>query len=439
MPATSKAQQRLFGLAYAIKKGDVKKSDADAKAVEIADSMSLEDLKKFAETDHKGLPDKVKESLLTEGKGYTEARKLIDTLRAKTYKKLDDDELWEFKKEMVDHLGGTLDEGITPGSIGGMGSMAFPSNTNGAADGSGDVPAGRGDAEEEYKKKKKKRDAEIKKQKNESMVHTSFDNFINEEYEAVGKYNTVKKVIKELGRRPSEKEVAQFIMKNYKDVTGKELKNSDPETEDKIADIVAFYKFDIGDWEEAMYYAQNESIDEAKDDRSHIMLRVAPRNVNNMRDKLQDMHVNHRVEDFKKGIIKVYTDPTSGWYGNEKAQYKLSHDVWVDKFVVKESVHEAKAKDAREDLGYVAFLEEMSDLNAKDRQRAYQSAVNVLMDKGMSEKEAVGFLNSPHGKYMAEYVIPGMDFGREAFLDKLDEYYNERMLKKYAKDFVKLA
>ena len=40
---------------------------------------------------------------------------------------------------------------------------------------------------------------------------------------------------------------------------------------------------------------------------------------------------------------------------------------------------------------------------------------------------------------MAEYTIPGMDFGPEAFLDKLDEYYNERMLKKYAKDFVKLA
>ncbi len=280
MPATSKAQQRLFGLAYAIKKGDMKKSDADAKAVEIADSMSLADLKKFAETDHKGLPDKVKESLLTEGKGYTEARKLIDTLRAKTYRKLNDDELWEFKKEMVDHLGGTLEEGISPSSMGGMGAVAFPSDTAGTADGSGDVPAGRGDAEEEYKKKKKKRDAEIEKQKNESVVHTSFANFVNE----------------------------------------------------------------------------------------------------------------------------------------------------------------AKIKDAREDLGYVSFMKEMAEINAKDLQKAYQSAVNVLVnEKGMSEKEAVGFLNSPHGKYMAEYLIPGQDFGYYAFLDKLEEYYNERMLKKYAKDFKGLA
>jgi hypothetical protein len=104
-----------------------------------------------------------------------------------------------------------------------------------------------------------------------------------------------------------------------------------------------------------------------------------------------------------------------------------------------ESLQEAKASDARENLGYVSFLKEMSDLNAKDRQRAYQSAVNVLVDKGMTEKQAVGFLNSPHGKYMAEYVTPANDFSHDAFLDKLDEYYNERMLKKLAKDFEKLG
>ena len=104
-----------------------------------------------------------------------------------------------------------------------------------------------------------------------------------------------------------------------------------------------------------------------------------------------------------------------------------------------ESVHEAKESNARENLGYVAFLKKMSDLNAKDRQRAYQSAVNVLVDKGMTEKQAVGFLNSPHGKYMAEYVTPANDFSHDAFLDKLDEYYNERMLKKLAKDFEKLG
>jgi len=48
-------------------------------------------------------------NILNEGKGYNEARKLIATLRSRTYRKLNDDELYEFRKEMVDHLGGTLD------------------------------------------------------------------------------------------------------------------------------------------------------------------------------------------------------------------------------------------------------------------------------------------------------------------------------------------
>ena len=47
-----------------------------------------------------------------------------------------------------------LSENITPAGIGGMGPVVLPGN---GTLGSGDVPAGPGDAEEEYKKKKKKR------------------------------------------------------------------------------------------------------------------------------------------------------------------------------------------------------------------------------------------------------------------------------------------
>lgn len=47
-----------------------------------------------------------------------------------------------------------FDENLELGQIGGMGEVSLP--VDGEL-GSGDVPAGRGDAEEEYKKKKKKR------------------------------------------------------------------------------------------------------------------------------------------------------------------------------------------------------------------------------------------------------------------------------------------
>tara|TARA_Y100000385_G_C13078124_1_gene632474 strand:- start:56 stop:1015 length:960 start_codon:yes stop_codon:yes gene_type:complete len=318
-----------------------------------------------------------------------------------------------------------MNEGITPANIGGMGPTSFPGT--GASinvKGSGDVSSPSGDANKRFKKKKKEREEELKKKKNESILHTSFTNFVNEEYVSEGTFqgNQIAIYNGEDGETYIEKKGKGYYGYNNEfDFTAKNKR----ELEQMLSG-----------WG---YYKIAGSLDEAKDDRSHIILRVAPRNVNNMAFKLQDMHVNHRVEDHKKGIIKVYTDPTSGWHGNEKAQYKLTHDVWVDKFVVKESVDEAKIGDARGDLGYVALLKEMSDLNNRDIQSAYNDALDVLEDKGMSEKQAIGFLNSPHGKYMAEYVIPGMDYGHEAFLYKLEEYYNERMLKQYAKDYIGLA
>lgn len=66
MPSTSIAQQRLMGQAYALKTGELKSSDLDPKyrkqIEDLADSMSEKDLKDFAETSHKGLPQKVKEN-----------------------------------------------------------------------------------------------------------------------------------------------------------------------------------------------------------------------------------------------------------------------------------------------------------------------------------------------------------------------------------------
>lgn len=820
MPATSKAQQRLFGIAYAVKVGDLPRSKADKRALELADNLTIKELLKFAKTDHDGLPDKVKEM-------------------------------------------------VTPANIGGMGALSFPSNFSGAADGSGDVPAGRGDAEEEYKKKKKERE-EQKKRKNETMIFTDFNSFLNEEYQPNGKYNTVAKVRKKLGPRASEKTVAEFIIANLKDVTGigpKELRDGykTDQALDKVADIAAFYKFDDIEWNTAFQDAINnapydwevdynfESVNEGEiSDTFDLILdtinkykKIKPvkpyfnaakrmalkskglENLEDIRDHLDktlkdftvtkiskgdnypsqesfrvinknrkiysitmdlnepgefditysDLNESRSVEvgDFIKTEYGYYYKRVPGKVGGQEAfvevmngkvkkrktslhsstkfevvpppddlketvneakapfEYNLGYkgqrgekpywkyaevignkvkdiegirdyhkqqarggrtavqdisnriligtygqpdikddivralkgvdpnldlstiknnydasdysrskndqdkDKWEWEIQKKEDYHswekkyggkpkqdtefthdhqmrfidmlapysttqhqladiqitsledflqyasdhvsaanlkkvtkrikkeypklesanyinqksfiktwesfvnerrgatsteftkpgndgdiyfskregnsvairkgdklqsiyvyndepkfgkihksdkrwenmgkpsekllidlklknvgglitrddateagrilfnfvsqmEAKARDAREDLGYVSFLKDMGEINAKDLQRAYQSAVNVLVnEKGMTEKQAVGFLNSPHGKYMAEYLIPGQDYSYEAFLDKLDEYYNERMLGKLAKDFQKLG
>ena len=107
MPSTSKSQQRLMGVAYAVKKGDMQISDVDVdyrdKVKDLVDGMTLKQLKGFAETKHEGLPEVV--------------------------------------------------ENISIDSVGGIGPVKLPTSTE---NGSGDVPAGQGDADEEYKKKRKK-------------------------------------------------------------------------------------------------------------------------------------------------------------------------------------------------------------------------------------------------------------------------------------------
>jgi len=62
MPAKSKAQQRLFGMVDAYKKGELDNPSKEVK--DIADNMSTKEVKKFAKTKRKGLPEKVSENVV---------------------------------------------------------------------------------------------------------------------------------------------------------------------------------------------------------------------------------------------------------------------------------------------------------------------------------------------------------------------------------------
>jgi len=61
MSAKSKSQQRLMAQAYEIKKGELKPEDLNPayrdEIVKLADSMTMQQLKDFAETSHKGLKE----------------------------------------------------------------------------------------------------------------------------------------------------------------------------------------------------------------------------------------------------------------------------------------------------------------------------------------------------------------------------------------------
>ena len=63
MPAQSQQQQKLFGLALAVKRGEVSASEVSDEVKAIVDRMSEKDIEDFAGTSHKGLPKKVEQQM----------------------------------------------------------------------------------------------------------------------------------------------------------------------------------------------------------------------------------------------------------------------------------------------------------------------------------------------------------------------------------------
>lgn len=64
MPSKSKAQQRLFGIALAVRRGNIERSKVDQEVLDIVDGkMTDKQIEDFARTKHKGLKDYIKEML----------------------------------------------------------------------------------------------------------------------------------------------------------------------------------------------------------------------------------------------------------------------------------------------------------------------------------------------------------------------------------------
>ena len=178
-------------------------------------------------------------------------------------------------------------------------------------------------------------------------IKRTFEEFINEKREDVGKYNTVKKVVAKLGRRPSEQELASFINDNYYDVTEVERGDDDPQANDKIADLVGFYKFDIDDWEIAWADAQNESvITEAKKG-----------------EVVKDMgvwKVKTTKEDYKRtGRMFWQTMDNRNEYIDKTFKSKKEAEKWLSESVVNES----------KDMTFTDYLEVL-DVKFKDAMAA---------------------------------------------------------------------
>lgn len=90
MPSKSKSQQRFFGMVRAYQKGDLKGSEVGKKVKKAAKSMSKKDVKDFAKTKHKGLPNHVKNKKINENNMNFALKKHIFSGREEMNSVLDD-------------------------------------------------------------------------------------------------------------------------------------------------------------------------------------------------------------------------------------------------------------------------------------------------------------------------------------------------------------
>ena len=64
MPAQSKSQQRLFGMALAVRKGELERSKVSKEILDIVDGeMTNKEIEDFAKTKHKNLKEHLIDSI----------------------------------------------------------------------------------------------------------------------------------------------------------------------------------------------------------------------------------------------------------------------------------------------------------------------------------------------------------------------------------------
>ena len=101
MPALSKKQQRFFGIVRAIQKGE--QPPTTPETAKAAEDMKKTDVKKFASTKHKGLPEKkvTKEEIQTDRKiSFPEMqRRIRDAKERRRQQKKESDKLYSDTKK----------------------------------------------------------------------------------------------------------------------------------------------------------------------------------------------------------------------------------------------------------------------------------------------------------------------------------------------------
>lgn len=139
------------------------------------------------------------------------------------------------------------------------------------------------------------------------MKAKKFNEFLNEANNMKTLKGFLKEIRKEYGPTPTPQSVADFIYNNYEEVTGERLEDSDPESNDHIADIIAYFKFDIDEWMVAWTDRTNESVNEkVKLIMRNILSKMVPAAFGPTTNHKMREEIRIAVEDAITPILKKY-------------------------------------------------------------------------------------------------------------------------------------
>jgi hypothetical protein len=274
MPSVSKSQQRLMGMAYAVKDGSLELSDIDPayrdKVKSLSDGMTKKDLKKYASTKHDKLPETVDEAYIgpfvfNDRMSDEELKGMYDAAldgyayhqKGMQYAKSDYKKAYQEIEKILKKRGVAVDEdfahaaqNITPSAnIGGMGPVVLPSD---GTVGSGDKLSGPGIADIDDEEEAKKQKGTVKNLQAEELALT-FKAFLNEQNEAMD-YNDPVLVRSRVAKmRADDMKKLDALKKKEEKERKKAMKRWNQKKYDKWLEDVA----SNGGWENAFDMAQN--------------------------------------------------------------------------------------------------------------------------------------------------------------------------------------
>jgi hypothetical protein len=204
----------------------------------------------------------------------------------------------------------------------------------------------------------------------------SINEFLNEANNMRTLKGFLKELRKEYGPTPSPQSLADFIYNNYEEVTGEKLEDSDPASNDHIADIIAYFKMDGEDFAIAWEDRTNESVNEkVKLIMRNILSKMIPAGFGPTTSPKMREEIRNAIQGAIEPILKKYD------YVVESELYEKNFQVIIGDEVIEYTLRENLAGN-----GIIALPNNSKELDKEIESGASKTAIGKDIEKSINSR-----------------------------------------------------